>query len=867
MCDSLWGDEFKVPEKPKAKEIVKKIKKETLDASDEKQIKKIVKSKKVSLEEKLNLINAEVTRVLSKQKDNIICITDKDTFDDYINKCIQNKIIAIDTETNNSLDPITCKLMGLCLYTPNEKQAYIPVNHRDYKTGIRFENQLTEKDIAEGLSKVISAKTYSVLHNGKFDYEVLKCTCNVLINIDWDTMIGAKLLDENELSAGLKQQFIEKIDPSQEKYSIDHLFNGVEYADVDPNIFAYYAATDSLMTYKLYLWQKERFDLPENSKLLKLAEVTEMPLVKVIGEMELAGMEVDQNYAALLSTKFHKNLDKVDSQLKIELEKLKDKISMWRLTPEANEKTKKRNGEEGGKSKSEMLEDPINLSSPTQLAILFYDVLKAPTVNKKSPRGTGEEDIKAIDEKLHLPLFQLLLKRRELVKLLTTYIDAIPELAKRWPDGRVRTHFNQYGAATGRLSSSDPLNFQNIPSHAPEIRLLFQAKDGYRIIGADFSAQEPRITAHYSQDKGMIQAYKDGKDLYSYIAAMSFNRKYEDCLEFYPEGTVLDIEGQKVVCGHKTHQNKEGKQYRTYAKSILLGITYGRGAASVGEQIGKSREEAQEIINKFFKAFPGVEEWINNTHKSAYKLGYVEDVAGRRRRLPDIMLPKYEFKELNKDANADFNPFLICKDRVVESKKLKEYEKRVAKCRFRNEYLKIKDEAFKDGIDIKDNTGFIAQAERQAVNSRVQGGAATLTKCALLRIANDKRLKDIGAYLINTVHDEILMEVPEATSKEAEKYLAEDMVESAKTYVDDVPFSCDTYNVNCWYIENYFVLLQSEFKKLLDGGMDKKTAFETECENRPETTRTQLYEIVKEYLGDYIPENVNANYQSFTKVE
>ena len=172
-----------------------------------------------------------------------------------------------------------------------------------------------------------------------------------------------------------------------------------------------------------------------------------------------------------------------------------------------------------------------------------------------------------------------------------------------------------------------------------------RVKTSYRIIGADYSAQEPRLTAHYSQDPGMIKAYQEGKDLYSYIAAMSFGRKYEDCLEFYPEGTVLDIEGEKVVCGHKTHQNKEGKQYRTYAKSILLGITYGRGAASVGEQIGKSKEEAQAIIDKFFKAFPKVEEWINTTHKNAYKLGYVEDVAGRRRRLPDILLPKYEFND------------------------------------------------------------------------------------------------------------------------------------------------------------------------------------------------------------------------------
>lgn len=511
MTDSLWGDEFQIPEKPKVKDIVKKIKTEKTqspDLDEKKSAEKIVKSKKVSIQDKLKIINEEVIRVLGKQSDNIICIRDKETFHNYITKCINNNIIAIDTETNNSLDPVTCKLMGLCLYTKNEKQAYIPINHRNPDTQELLENQLTENDVKEELERVVSAKTYSILHNGKFDYEVLKCTCDVCINIDWDTMIGAKLLDENEQSAGLKQQYIQKIDNSQEKYSIDHLFNGVEYADVDPSIFAYYAATDSLMTYKLYEWQIDKFKLKDNSKLFNLAKTLEMPLVKVIAEMELAGMEVDMEYGKLLSNKFHNKLDAVDNKLSIELDKLKDKINTWRLTPEANAKSTKRNGEAGGKSKSEMLQNPINLSSPTQLAILFYDVLKAPVVNKKSPRGTGEEDLKAIDKVLKLPICELLLERRELVKLLTTYIDAIPELAKKWPDGRVRTHFNQYGAATGRLSSSDPVNFQNIPSHEKSIRMLFRAKESYRVVEPENNSYTVSNIDSVETPQGFISANK-----------------------------------------------------------------------------------------------------------------------------------------------------------------------------------------------------------------------------------------------------------------------------------------------------------------------------------------------------------------------
>lgn len=868
MADSLWGDEFVVPnEKETAKKIVNKVSKpKEVKVSVEKQI----KSKKISLDEKLALITENVLKTLGKQKENVEVIKTKERFSDYIDKAINVGRIDIDTETNNSLDPITCKIMGLCLYVPGEKQTYIPVNHRNKDTGERLDWQLTETDIKEELQKLLNAKTYIVMHNGKFDYEVIKCTCGIEIPPNWDTMIGAKLLDENEKSAGLKQQYIQKIDPEQEKYDIEHLFKGVEYADVDPDIFALYAATDALMTDKLYEWQMDKFKDPDLAKVLKLANDVEMPTVQVLAEMEMAGMEVDMQYAELLSKKFHKRLDAVDENINVELEKLAPQIAAWRLTPEANFKPKKKTGDGDGKSKAEQLTDPINLASPVQLAILFYDILKAPQVDKKQPRATGEEALKAIAEKLHLNICDYLLERRELVKLLTTYIDTIPELAKRWPDGRVRTHFNQYGAATGRLSSSDPINFQNIPSHELTIRMEFKAKEKYRIIGGDYSAQEPRLTAFMSQDPAMIKAYQEGKDLYSVIASMSFGRKYEDCLEFYPEGTVIDFEGKKVVCGHKTHQNKEGKQYRSMAKSILLGIEYGRGAASVGEQIGKSREEAQKIIDQFFKSFPKVKQFINDSIASAHEKGYVEDVAGRRRRLPDAQLPKYDikYKDPTQAAGA-FNPFLGCENKVDESsdKLLIKYIKKCENIKYAKEYERIQQDALKEGIEIHSNTGFIAQAERQAVNSRIQGGAATLTKCALLSIFRDTRLKDIGAYLINSVHDEILMEVPEEHSKLAEKLLVENMVNSAKAWVHNVPMSCDTYNVNCWYIENYTVLVEGEFKKLLDKGLSAAEAFEKECESRSESTRSQIYEIVKEVLGDYIPPDVDISYKSFTALE
>lgn len=469
--ESLWGDDFNIPaEKETVKKIVDKIRNPKTSKSP---VEKKIKSNAISKTEKLNIISNEVKKILGKQISNVVVITDKDEYLQYLQNAIEFGRIAVDTETNNSLDPITCKIMGLCLYYKDAKQAYIPVNHRDPESLERLPNQLTESDLLDGLLMLNKSNAKIIMHNGKFDYQVLKCTCGVKMRIDWDTLIGAKLLDENERSAGLKQQYIEKIDPSQEKYSIDELFENIEYADVNPEIFALYAATDSMMTDKLYEWQMSNLTTQNLSKVLNLAETIEMPLVTVIAEMELAGMSVDQTYAKLLSNKFHSKLKLVDEKIYSELQKMKPKIDSWRLTPEANFHPKGKDELKVKKSKNEQLEDPINLGSPTQLAILFYDVLKAPQVSKKSPRGTGEDELKAIAEKLHTPICDLLLERRELVKLLSTYIDVIPELANRWPDGRVRTHFNQYGAATGRLSSSDPINFQNIPSHEKTIRMLF----------------------------------------------------------------------------------------------------------------------------------------------------------------------------------------------------------------------------------------------------------------------------------------------------------------------------------------------------------------------------------------------------------
>lgn len=482
---SIWGEEFDIPASPpKTKKVVQKVASPKKSKVVTEESVKAIKSTRLSIEEKLKIIETNVYRILGRYIENTVTIRKKQDLHTYIDEAIKSGFIAVDTETNNSLDPLTCKIMGLCLYSPSQKHAYIPINHVNLETGERLEEQLTEEAIAEELQRVNQSNVVVIMHNGKFDYEVIKCTCNVEMRLDWDTMVGAKILDENEVSAGLKQQYISKIDSSIEKYSIEHLFEGVEYAVVKPELFALYAATDAFMTYELFEWQSRQFEKPDNAKIYKLFKNIEMPIILVTAEMELTGVCIDKEYAARLSAKYHKKVDKVDKEIQEELDKYREDIAEWRLTKEANDKPAKKSGEGFGKSKSEQLQDPVAVTSPTQLAILLYDVLGVKSPDVKNPRGTGEDILKAIG----LPLCDLILEKRGLEKLIGTYIDKLPASVCE-KTGRLHAKFNTNGAATGRFSSSDP-NLQNIPSHEKFIRLMFTAQPGYVMVGSDFSLQK-----------------------------------------------------------------------------------------------------------------------------------------------------------------------------------------------------------------------------------------------------------------------------------------------------------------------------------------------------------------------------------------
>ena len=382
------------------------------------------------------------------------------------------------------------------------------------------------------------------------------------------------------------------------------------------------------------------------------------------------------------------------------------------------------------------------------------------------------------------------------------------------------------------------------------MRRTIQTRTQYRIVGSDYSAQEPRMTCYLSQDKNMLEAYLEKKDLYAMIAASALNNEYGDNLEFYPEGTELNIDGKKVICGYKTHKNMQGKANRGIGKGLLLAATYGMGAATAGAQMKKTAKEGRQLLDNFFKGFPGVKKAIEDSQASLREKGYVEDFVGRRRRLTDFTLPPYtaRYRDEEKQMSLTFNPILGCSDRPANDPLLNEYLTR-AKTARREEFDALVQEALSKGIILRSNTGRIAQAERQCFNARIQGSAASLTKIAMLDIARDEELKSYDTHLIIPVHDELLVECKAYYADRVEKRLPEVMINAAKEVGDNVPQACDPYNVKRWYADEMATELRDLFVLYTKGDTKK---------NVEPVSRDEALKKIQEEFDEFSLEEIAA---------
>lgn len=682
-----------------------------------------VKRNKNKLENALAVIQELVKSGRLHAEGEVETIRTPERLKEYMEHCKQSEEYVLDVETTG-LDIYNDILVGICLYTPGETSAYVPFNHTDLQN-VRVADQMSEEQVRDIMIPYLQDQELRCInHNIKFDNKKLAWDWKqVIVNIYWDTQIAGNVLNENEPH---------KLKPMYNKYILHgkgsgedykDLFDGIPFNYVPIDIATVYGANDGFKTYALYKFQAQylREDHPREDfrKMYYVFREVEMPLIPLCTDMEMRGVEIREDFAKELSEDFNKELVEVEAKCDAYVEQFKQYIldhnNLMRLTK--------------GTCK-------INYSSPQQVAALFYDIFKLKSVSRKEPRGTGDKIIqkflstaKKKDTKKSREFAEFLenyQRFKEIKKLLGTYVDKIPQV-KEPKINAVYTTYNQYGAKTGRFSSSDTvskINLQNIPSKEKRIRKIFKARDGYKLVGGDFSQIEPRVLAFLSGDESMINAYKEGKDLYAIMGSQVYQLPYEDCREFYPDGTV----------------NAEGKHRRTTMKSVLLGIMYERGATAIGEQFNKSAEWAQQLIDNFYKSFPKINQYRLKIENMAETYGYVTTITGRKRRLPDMQL---------------------------EDKDDYRYQ----------------------------------EAHRQSLNSVIQGSSADIMKLSMIAIYNDPRYKALDCHMIITVHDELIMEVPEDHIKEGAELLVGTMKRVGHSLID-LPMSVDAEVNDYWYGEN-----------------------------------------------------------------
>lgn len=701
-------------------------------------------------------IKDKVNKHLINYKSECQLIDNERDLINYIEQINKIGYVAIDTETTG-LDVFESEIVGLSLYTEGQKAAYIPINHINYNTYQKYSNQLDKEFILEQLNK-ITAKT--IYHNGKFDLAILQNTLNYKGKIFWDTYLLEKLLiNGSNLSAGLKPSYSRAKNLEEEALSFDSYFKGITFNLIPIDIGYIYAAMDAKFTYELFLYQKELIEKDDSyQRLYNLFRSIEMPILRVTLDIERRGIDFDYSYCEQLKEEYNKKLMVIEKELGDLLKEYERDIYNYRKLNINNCK----------------LSNPINYSSPQQVAILLYDIIGEPT--KSGSRKTGEDELKEIN----LPFTKKLLEYREVKKLITTYIEKMPNTVSK--DGKIHTSFNQVGTLTGRFSSENP-NLQNIPTKG-NIRALFTAGEGKVLISVDYASQEPRIASHLSQDKVMIEAFKQKKDFYAFLASHAYKIDYHKCLESYKE---YDSKGNLIF---------EGKPIRKRAKNDFLGICYGMGYNRLAMNMGITVEDAIESIQAVYAACPGLLELKESSIAFGKKYGYIETYFGRRRLLQYINEPRFQII-LTDMASIPFDPLSFDNDNSLIISNIKnKWQRKLETARGFKAINYIKEQGRKEGIEIIDNSGYIAEDERYCINTMIQGTAADMMKIALITINKDERLKKLQFETLLTVHDEIIGQAPINNIEQIKIYLKEDMLKPCQGF--DVPFDCDFAVYKSW---------------------------------------------------------------------
>lgn len=446
----------------------------------------------------------DVFAFLRKYKGFVRVLRDERSVNKYIDQCLKNGIVSLDTETNDSLDIHNNIMVGLCLFTPFNRPVYIPVMHTDPLTGALRPGQVRKDFLREKIEQLSNIKI--IFHNAKFDVNVVRNNYDIQLPIYWDTMIAAKVLNENRFSNGLKALYVEGIEPFQSNYHVTTFFENNINADLEQ--FGLYSAIDAYDTYKVYEWQNKELSSPSMSKLRSLLIDLEFKVTEVCADMEWRGFNFNEDYCDNYLITENLRLKALGDKINKLLEPYKDKILDWKdvkggrgLVPKLDDETglpvkkqvKKTFTGRGGNTytkwvstdEDELIPDPyagvkmawpVLLTSPQQVLCLLNCILGI-TINST--------EVTALNETRN-EVAILIGKYRHLNHNLTSFFTPYKALTK---NGRMYANFNQMGdedktVKTGRFSSKEP-NLQQLPARQQEdgVRMMFGASrdvDSYR---------------------------------------------------------------------------------------------------------------------------------------------------------------------------------------------------------------------------------------------------------------------------------------------------------------------------------------------------------------------------------------------------
>ncbi len=466
---------------------------------------------------------------------------------------------AIDLETT-SLDPHSAEIVGVSVALEEGEAFYVPVGHTAGRS-------LPRDFVMDSLTPALTNEDVPKYgQNIKFDYKVLLTHGIELAPLAFDTMIASYLLDPGRRQHGLTALALEHL--GVRMTPIESLIGKggeqLSFADVGVNDASDYSCADADATVRLTHLLSERI---REEGLEALLAGVEMPLVRVLAGMELTGVELDVSFLSSLAADFGR-----------EIEGLRERVC-------------------------DLAGVEFNLDSPKQVGSVLFERLELPRGRRtKTGYSTDISVLERLRDDHEVPA--LILEYRQLRKLQTGYLEALPKLVNP-VTGRVHTSFNQTVAATGRLSSSNP-NLQNIPIRTElgrQIRRAFVAGDGKLLLSADYSQVELRIMAHLSGDTTLVEAFKNGKDVHRSTASLIFGVSEDD---------VSSVQ-------------------RESAKTVNFGIMYGMGRFGLARRLGVGNDEAADFIDRYFQTYPGVREYTERVIAEAADSGYASTMLGRRR--------------------------------------------------------------------------------------------------------------------------------------------------------------------------------------------------------------------------------------------